>query len=288
MKKVFIGSEALAARMLTRGQLRWNYTAIFPNVYVAKGIPISPQLRATGAWLWTGRRGIIAGRVAAAFHGAKWVDDCTPVELIHRRCRVPAGVIVHRERIDDVEIVAIGGLPVTSMHRTALDLGRHLPVRKAVAHLDSLANATGLLRTDVMPLVDRYAGARGLRKAQTALGLMDGGAQSPKETWLRLVLLDAGLPPPVTQLKIHNGDGYGLAFLDLGWEEPMVGVEYDGDHHRTDRRQYEKDVSRLAMLERRGWIIIRVTAGTHPNDVVDRVREAFDRRGWTPRSTTRP
>ena len=34
------------------------------------------------AWLWSGRRGIIAGRAAAALHGAKWVDEFTPVEVV--------------------------------------------------------------------------------------------------------------------------------------------------------------------------------------------------------------
>ena len=34
---VIVGSEALARGLLTRGQLRWNYRAIFPGVYVALG-----------------------------------------------------------------------------------------------------------------------------------------------------------------------------------------------------------------------------------------------------------
>jgi len=33
----------------------------------------------------------------------------------------------------------------------------------------------------------------------------------------------------------------------------MVAVEYDGDQHRSDRRQYVKDLSRLRMFEHRGW-----------------------------------
>jgi hypothetical protein len=36
MREVFIGSAALATSVLTRGRLRWNYRAIFPDVYVSK------------------------------------------------------------------------------------------------------------------------------------------------------------------------------------------------------------------------------------------------------------
>jgi very-short-patch-repair endonuclease len=58
----------------------------------------------------------------------------------------------------------------------------------------------------------------------------------------------------------------------------MVAVEYDGDQHRTDRRQYVKDIRRLEMLEHRGWIVVRVVAEDHPFDILRRVRAALARR----------
>jgi len=61
----------------------------------------------------------------------------------------------------------------------------------------------------------------------------------------------------------------------------MVALEYDGDQHRTDRKQYRKDISRLRMLERMGWIVVRVVAEDHPLDVVHRVREVLVGRGWS-------
>ncbi len=33
---------------------------------------------------------------------------------------------------------------------------------------------------------------------------MDAGAQSPKETWLRLLLIDAGFPRPQTQIPVFD------------------------------------------------------------------------------------
>jgi len=52
--------------------------------------------------------------------------------------------------------------------------------------------------------------------------------------------------------------------------EWMVAVEYDGDQHRSDRRLYVKDLSRLRMFEHRGWIVVRVVAEDWPFDVIDR------------------
>lgn len=193
MAGVILGSEALARGSLTRGQLRWNYRRIHPDVYLPKSATRSLWDDINAAWLWSGRRDIIAGRAAAALHGAKWVDDFTPIEVAGPFHHRPLGVIVRRERISAEEVVELQGLPVTSLARTAFDLGRHLPRTAAVANLDALSAATGLTRSNVDPLIALYRGARGVRRCQAALALMDGGAQSPKESWLRLVLIDAGL-----------------------------------------------------------------------------------------------
>jgi len=58
-----------------------------------------------------------------------------------------------------------------------------------------------------------------------------------------------------------------------------IAAEYDGDQHRSDRGQYVKDMRRLAMLERKGWIVIRVIAEDDPADVVTRVSNALSSRG---------
>ncbi len=93
---------------------------------------------------------------------------------------------------------------------------------------------------------------------ETALSLMDGGAQSPKETWLRLLLIDDGLPTPRTQIRVS--DGVNEAFIDMGYDEPMVGFDYEGAHHSTNRGQYVYDIGRAELIDRRGWIDIRVVA----------------------------
>jgi very-short-patch-repair endonuclease len=280
-----VGSDALASGSLTRGQLRWNYRAIFPDVYLAKTEPLSLNARSVGAWLWSGRRAVITGRAAAALHGAKWIDGSAPIELLWYNNHRPPGVVVRNERFATDEVVSTGQLTFATPARVGFDLARHLPRTKAVAHLDALARATCVASTDLYRLVSRYPGARGNQRARRSIELMDAGAESPKETWLRLLLVDAKFPPPTTQIRVT--ERAMTVFVDMGWEEVKIGVEYDGDHHRTSRSQFTRDIMRVELLERNGWIIIRVVAENHPVDILQRVRLAFARRGVTPSSRNR-
>jgi hypothetical protein len=280
MDEVFIGSAALASGGLTRARLRWNYRAMYPDVYTSKLAVASLHRNTVGAWLWSSRNGVIAGRAAAALHGALWIDAATPVEMIWQCGRPPTGIVVRNERIDADEIVRIGELLVTTPTRTAFDMARHLPRDSAVRHLDALARATGITTADVLPLVDRYPRARGLPRARIALALMDGGAQSPQETRVRLILVDDGLPAPRTQIRVS--DGVNEAFIDMGYDEPMVGLDYEGAHHSTNRGQYVYDIGRAELIDRQGWVDIRVVAEHSRRFILHRAYEAFARRGWRP------
>jgi hypothetical protein len=279
MREVFVGSEAVGQGRLSPYQLRARCRAIYPDVYLADHMAPSLRRRTVGAWLWSGRRGVLAGLTAAALHGSDWIGEDEPVELIWRNPHPPAGVRTRNERIEGDEDTRVVGLPVTTVARTAYDLGRHLPREQAIARMDALMHATPFAREDVLLLAKRHPRARGLRRLRAALPLVDGGAASPKETWLRLLLIDAGLPVPTTQIPALDGS-FPVAFLDMGWEEYKVAVEYDGDHHRTDRRRYAKDQRRLRKLEEMGWIVIRVIAEDMPDDVVQRVRAALAQGGY--------
>jgi hypothetical protein len=271
----FIGSEALARGALTRHQLRTDYRAVFPNVYLSRDVEASLERRIAAAWLWSNRRATVAGAAAAAMHGAKWVPDNVPVELIHSSTRAPRGVLTRRDALIDGETQIIDGCAVTTPERTAFDIGRRGAVHSAVARLDTLAHATGFKVDDVLRIAAGHPRSPGIRRLQAALDLVDAGAQSPRESYLRLLLIDAGLPRPQTQIPVLAVDGIPVAYLDLGWEDRMVAVEYDGDQHRTDRRQYVKDIRRQEMLERMGWTIVRVVAEDRPANIVRRVRAAI-------------
>lgn len=217
-------------------------------------------------------------RAASALHGALWIDEDTPVELIWNNNHPPPGIIARNERFRDDEVIEIHGMAVATPQRTAFDLGRFLPRDASVTHLDALARATGLASDHVRPLIDVYKGARGIRRFRTAIDLMDGGAESPKETWLRLLLIDAGYPRPQTQIPVFDDRGVRRAILDMGWEDIMVAVEYDGDQHRKNRKRYVWDIRRQAFVQREGWINIRVIKEDSRRDILMRVGEAWRQR----------
>lgn len=272
----FIGSEALAAGVLSRHELRTYYRAIMPNVYLDKRGEPSLQQRATAAWLWSRRQAVIAGASASAMHGSKWIDQAAPIELIWRNARAPRCVITRDELLLDGEIQLLNGLSVTTPERTAFDIGRRGTLGRAVADLDALAAATNFKVTDVGELEASHRHVRGLRKLEAALELVDAGAQSPKETWLRLLLIKAGFPKPQTQIPVLGQDGFRRYFLDMGWEDIMLAVEYDGDQHWTDPAQYAWDVDRQEYIDRVGWTVIRVVGRHRPSDVIRRVQCAWD------------
>ena len=51
-----------------------------------------------------------------------------------------------------------------------------------------------------------------------------------------------------------------IARGDFVWREAKVVVEYEGDHHRTHRRQWQHDIARTRLLEALGWRVVRITA----------------------------
>jgi very-short-patch-repair endonuclease len=275
MGTIFLGSEALARGEVTWGQLRSRYRAIYPDVYTPRIAEPSLYANAVGAWLWSGRRAPITGRAASSIHGSLWVDERAPIELLWRNNRPPHGIITRNDHFTDDDVVEVNDMAVATPQRTAYDLGRYLPRLAAVTHLDALSRATGLAADHVAPLIDRYRGARGIRRLRHAIDLMDGGAQSPKETWLRLLLIDAGYPRPRTQIPVVDDFGYEFACLDMGWEDVMIAVEYDGDQHRTDRIRYAWDVKRLRRIHEQGWLHVKVISEDRPDDVLQRVAQAW-------------
>lgn len=93
---------------------------------------------------------------------------------------------------------------------------------------------------------------------------MDGGSQSPRETLVRLALIDAGLPAPRTQFTV--ADGNALTVIAMGYEAPMVGVEFG-----TGTPEF---------LLRTGWMMIPAVNVPNLHVVVYLVRAAVIERGY--------
>lgn len=214
-------------------------------------------------------------------HGARWVDDDAPIELIatNRRQR---GLIVRRETLHEDEFMTLAGIRVTTPARTVFDIGRHLPTNRAVERIDALMNACPVDLEDVALIAKRHARARGLRRLRMSLQLADAGAESLPETRLRLLFINAGLPRPTTQFVILDERGNYVRRIDMCWEQYKVGAEYDGDQHLTSRHQYVLDIRVNRVLQRLRWHVVHVIKEDRGEEVVAQVRTALMSRGWQP------
>jgi hypothetical protein len=238
--------------------LRSRNEPVYRNVYLPKSEVLTPTTRAVAAWLWSGRQATAAGLSAAALYGTQWIDPRLPAELYRRNGKPVDGIVIHRDELPDDEIHVVRGIPATTPARTVFDLGRRDRRTRALIAVDAVANATSLRAQDVLPLVERHPGVRGLVQLRDVLDLMDSGAESPQETRTRLLLVDAGLPRPQTQIVVRNGYGVPFARIDMGWREYLVGVEYDGPQHWTNPSRRTRDIEKYAELDQRGWRIVRV------------------------------
>ncbi|HTZ12200.1 MAG TPA: DUF559 domain-containing protein [Mycobacterium sp.] len=270
----FLGRQAVRRGELSAWRLRRDYRPIYRNVYLSKQTRLTTLTRARAAWLWSGGDATLTGLSAAAVLGTKWLDAEEPAELSRSNRHAPPGILIHSYQLDIQEVFVFDGIRITTPERTAFDIGRSLPQNRSVPVLDALANATDFKIAEVVALADAKAGVRGVRRLRSALTLVDGGAESPQESRVRLLLAGAGLPPPETQIEFTDDRGVARIRVDMGWREWRVAVEYDGVQHWSDRYQRSWDIDRIAMLEAMGWVVVRVSAEmlSRPAVIIERVR----------------
>ncbi|GAB3712043.1 hypothetical protein [Mariniluteicoccus flavus] len=161
------------------------------------------------------------------------------------------------------DLTDVNGMTVTTMVRTVIDLGRTLPMHKSVAVLDA-ALRTGLQREELEERAAMLRGAHGVGRLRVAIEFADGRAESPAESFSRVVLHRLGIPKPQLQVEVfHSRTGVFLGRPDFLWPELRVTGEFDG------KGKYEGTFGRSAadeiMAEKRreaafradGWGVTR-------------------------------
>lgn len=192
-----------------------------------------------------------------------------------------AGMVTHVTKLGPSETRLLpDGLRITTPARTWLDRAATLSVVELVALGDAMLRRDLLTADDLPRAVGEWAGRPGVALSRRAVGLVAQGVDSPMETRLRLLLVLAGLPCPVINQDVV-AHGAWIARPDLSYPELKIAIEYDGDHHRVSRRQWQSDIGRRRMLEDEGWIVLVVTADDvlkHGHETVRRVRSLLSQR----------
>ncbi|MBO0979768.1 hypothetical protein [Microbacterium sp. SD291] len=137
-------------------------------------------------------------------------------------------------------------------------------------------------REHLIAALARHKGKRGVRNARAAIDRMRAPVHSPRETLLRLALVDHGLPEPEVQLEVLTADG--IRHGDLGYRKARLLIEYQGDHHRTDRAQWLEDLTRTQLFEDAGYrVILAGAADLEPSGIrslAERIRRALRARDF--------
>jgi len=196
-----------------------------------------------------------------------------------RRAPRAEGIVGHRITIAASQVRQTRGLLIPEPAQVFCQLGALLAHDDLVRAGDALVQRKEPLTTldELRAAVLDGQGRPGIRTLRQAIECVRPRTDSPMETTLRLAIVRAGLPEPEINYRIHLSAGRD-AYLDLAYPALRVAVEYDGDHHRTDDRQYHRDGDRLWTIESNGWRIIRVNRSHMANDAREatrRVRHAL-------------
>ena len=239
------------------------------------------------------RSAVVSHQSAAVLHGLPLWD--VALDRVHVTRRPPAWNIAgnvlccHVARLHEDEIVDIGGVQVTSVVRTALDLARSLPHEAAVVALDAALHG-GLLHHDVLRarLFD-IAGTPGSRSAARAVSFADGRSESVGESRSRVILARWNLAPSALQFEVRTAAGELAGRTDFAWEEHGVLGEFDGrvkygrllrpGQHPGDAVFEEK--RREDAIRDEGWGVVRwVWSDLQvPHRFATRIRRALERGG---------
>lgn len=247
---------------------------VFRSVYApARIVDDDPGERALAASLAVSDHHVLCDRTAAWVWG---IDVFTYAEAaVTPQVEVCAiaghepthatGLQGHSRALAREDVLRVGGVAVTSPLRTALDLGARLTRRDAMATLDAFCRVHGVTRPVLRRELPRFRGRRGVVQLRELVELVDGRAESVRESWTRLAIHDAGLPAPTPQVWVEVR---GKRFrLDLAYPRHRIVVEYDGrDAHDVKPGQLERDRKRRRLLRADGWTVIVLRLGDFSGD----------------------
>jgi hypothetical protein len=179
---------------------------------------------------------VVSHASAAVLHGLRiWAMRLDRVHVTRARRnggRCGTFVHVHTAPLDPTEIVMIGGIRVTSLARTVVDLARSLPFEQAVVVADSAMfykRSDRIEHADLAAALERARRWPGSPAARRVITFANGLSESAGESRSRAAIAAAGLPPPVLQWEVHAADtGALVGRVDFGWPELRTVGEFDG------------------------------------------------------------
>jgi hypothetical protein len=261
LRRPFTFAEATQLGLTPTGLQVGPWRHLLRGVWVHQSVADSRELRLAAVRLVLPLRAVACGLTAAWIYGAdvRREDDLD----VHISCpkggriRSRNGLHASQETLEHADITVIDGVRVTTALRTAFDCARWLRGVERVVVVDALAHAQLVAIAEIRDYIVGKRRLRNLRRAEYVLDLADPLAESPMETRIRVLLVEWGLPRPVSQLSVYDHEGTFVGRLDLAFPNAMVAVEYDGAMHWEQRRADDRRRDRLRDL---GWVVLVYSA----------------------------
>lgn len=252
---VALGCDAeFVNRSLRSGRLHRIHKGVFAVGHAA----VTIRGRWMAAVLACGEDSVLSHISAALLWGL--VDR--PSRLIHvvvpgRGSRSRHGLVIHRtRRLPAEHRTERDGIPVTTPHRTLLDLAGMLPPERLRFAVEA-ADRAGLLDVrDLAAECEAWHGRKGVGALRRIVLEQRGAVQrtkSPPEARFLRLCLRRGLPEPDVNTRLH---GYEV---DFHWPEARLVVEIDTFTYHRSWAQRQRDLRRDASLKSRGVEVLRLT-----------------------------
>jgi hypothetical protein len=239
------------------------------------------RTRAAGALLLAGPDAVLVGSTAAVLHGCTAVGG-HPVHVrvpYLRRVRSRDGLVVHQGPVAESHVDVVDGLRVLRPEPLLAELLRTETRRGSLACANELIRGLPepdrpVFRAEVHRLLSDQPDQRRVLQARELLDLATGLPETPMQSAMLLIIIDAGISIPESQHPVTDATGRQHR-LDFAWPERRIAVECEADDGWPVR-----DPAREAHLRRHGWLLVHArTADLHePATLLDRLKEAFARR----------
>lgn len=154
-------------------------------------------------------------------------------------------------RLPESDRAEVGGLAVTSLARTTVDIARNESFRNAVVVADA-ALRLGASREQLQRCLDEARAWVGVVAARDVASFADARAESPLESISRVAFHELGLPAPELQVEVWLGDRL-LGRVDNLWRSANTIGEADGVA-KFGASDEERRLSFRAAKQRQEWL----------------------------------
>jgi hypothetical protein len=261
--------QAIALRV-RRGVLHRRYR----GVYSLGPAPLSREAELHAVVLAIGAGAALSHLSAAELHALTRTRPPL-IAVVSPRKRTLPGVTVHRYRtLDPRDVTSHRGIPVTTVHRTLVDLSDVLTPLELTAIINEAAFQGRFVEPAVRDAMRRANGRHNLHVLDEAIALYSAGSAGIKSKG-ELAFLTLGLPGSRVNTRVL---GFEVDFL---WPDLKLIVEIDGPQHTRPTTKRD-DAARDRAHRAAGYTTLRFTdedVKYRPDDVRKAVEAWVSNRG---------